>query len=82
MCFDDLLLPETDNVKHPAHYNQSSLECWDAIKASMSDEAFRGFLRGNIFKCIWRCEDKGGAQDVRKAAQYCERLVEELEATE
>lgn len=67
-----------DTVQRPAHYNQSDIECIDAIKASMTDEEFRGFLKGNVQKYVWRSEHKGGAEDYRKAQYYLERLVKEL----
>lgn len=38
----------TDNVNHPAHYTQGGIECIEAIKASMTPEAFRGYLKGNV----------------------------------
>ncbi len=67
-----------DTVQRPAHYNQSGIECIDAIAASMSAEEFRGFLKGNVQKYVWRSEHKGGAEDYRKAQYYLDRLVKEL----
>lgn len=67
-----------DTVQRPAHYNQSGIECIDAIAASMSTEEFRGFLKGNVQKYVWRSEHKGGAEDYRKARYYLDRLVKEL----
>ena len=37
-----------DNVNHPAHYTQGGIECIDALKASMSRDEYRGFLKGNV----------------------------------
>lgn len=42
----------------------------------MTPEEFRGFLRGNAIEYLARCNDKGSVEDVRKAIQYCEKLVE------
>lgn len=67
-----------DTVQRPAHYNQSGIECIDAIAASMTAEEFRGFLKGNVQKYVWRSEHKGGAQDYHKAQYYLNRLVKEL----
>ena len=49
----------TDFVNHPPHY-QGTIECIDAIEASMSAEAFKGSLKANVMKYVWRYETKGG----------------------
>lgn len=69
----------SDNVNHPAHYTQGGIECIEAIKASMSRDAFCGYLKGNALKYIWRYTDKGGVEDLRKAAVYLSWLIEEEE---
>lgn len=63
-----------DKANHPAHYNQGDIECIDAIRASMTLDQFRGFLKGNIIKYTWRFENKGGEVDIEKAAVYLEWL--------
>jgi hypothetical protein len=64
-------------VNHPAHYNQGGIECIAAIRASMSLEAFRGFLKGNQLKYLWRYEAKGKpAEDLAKSNQYGAWLAE------
>ena len=69
-----------DAVNHPSHYAQGSIECIDAMKASMSDEAFKGLLKGNVIKYIWRYEKKvNPLEDLKKAKWYLERLIKELE---
>ena len=42
--------PTSDPVNCPDHYNAGKLECIDAIEASMSVEAFKGYLKGNVEK--------------------------------
>jgi len=74
------LYSEHDPVNKPDHYIGSSIECIDAIKASMSQEAFNGFLKGNMLKYAWRYEKKiAPAEDIKKAIWYATRLVKELE---
>lgn len=70
---------EIDNVNHPTHYTQGGIECIDAIKASMTHEAYFGYLKGNIIKYMWRYENKGGEESLQKAQWYLNRLIEELE---
>ena len=65
-----------DNVNNPAHYNQSGIECISAIKASMSNEQFCGYLKGNIIKYMWRYEDKNKLEDLKKAQWYLNKLIE------
>lgn len=63
-----------DPVNSPNHY-QGSIECIEAIEASMSAEAFKGALKANILKYVWRYEKKNGSEDLRKAQWYLERLI-------
>ena len=70
----------SDNVNHPAHYNQGTIECIDAIKAATGD-GFAAYLRGNVLKYLWRCEHKGGVEDLKKAAFYLDRAIKEMEVS-
>jgi len=63
-----------DMVNSPPHYNDGKLECIDAIEASMEPLAFRGYLKGNVLKYLWRYEKKGGTQDLEKAQWYLTKL--------
>lgn len=68
-----------DPVERPAHYTQGDIECIDAIKAQLSPDEYRGFLRGQVAKYLWRLGRKGSAlEDAQKAQWYLERLVCEL----
>jgi hypothetical protein len=71
----------TDFVNHPPHY-QGSIECIDAIEASMSAEAFKGSLKANVIKYVWRYEAKGGVESLQKAQWYLNRLIVTIEAEE
>lgn len=67
---------DIDMVNHPPHYTGGGVECIDAIRASMSDEAFEGFLKGQVMKYIWRYEKKRKpAEDLGKAEWYLQRLI-------
>ena len=71
----------TDFVNHPPHY-QGAIECIDAIEASMSAEAFKGSLKANVIKYVWRYETKGGVESLQKAQWYLNRLIVTIEAKE
>ena len=68
-----------DMINHPPHYNQGSIECIDAIRAMLSPEEFRGYLRGTSLKYRWRYQYKDGMQDIEKAEWYERRLKEHEE---
>ena len=68
----------SDNVNNPTHYT-GEVECIEAIKSSMSNESFKGYIKGNIIKYIWRYERKNGAEDLLKAQWYVNRLVKEMQ---
>ncbi len=71
-----------DPVNSPSHYASGAIEAIEAIEASMSVEAFKGMLKGNILKYIWRYELKNGAQDLKKAQWYLNRLIVMVETEE
>ena len=64
-----------DNVNKPPHYNQSGIECIDAIQAATGD-GFEYYLQGNIIKYLWRYRYKNGIEDLRKAQWYLNKLIE------
>ena len=71
---------DSDPVNRPPHYTAGGIECIDAIKASMSTEAFLGFLKGNVQKYMWRYEKKvAPVEDLKKAQWYLSKLIEEQE---
>jgi hypothetical protein len=68
-----------DLVNNPAHYTAGGIECIDAIKASMDGAQFKGYLKGNIIKYLWRYELKSNpVQDLEKAQFYLNRLIKEI----
>lgn len=65
-----------DPVAKPEHYASGGIECIDAIQASMSAEEFKGYLKGNAQKYLWRYQNKANpAQDLAKAQWYLNRLA-------
>lgn len=69
----------TDPIHNPAHYTQGSIEAIEAIRAALSPEEYRGFLRGQMIKYVWRAPHKGEYEkDVEKARWYAARLAEAL----
>lgn len=70
----------TDNVNHPSHYTQGSVECIDAMEAAtVNKSGAEAVCTSNIIKYLWRYEAKNGLEDVKKAQWYLNRLIAELE---
>ncbi len=65
----------SNNVDHPAHYNQGEIECIDDVKADLTPEEFRGFLKGSILKYMWRESHKRQDEDLKKAEWYLDYLI-------
>ena len=75
---DAAIAKQHDPVNSPSHYASGGIECIDAIKASMSHEAFLGYLKGNVQKYMWRYEKKvNPSEDLKKARWYLDKLIEE-----
>ena len=64
---------KNDNVNGPAHYRQGGIECIEAIKASMSEEGFRDYLKGNVMKYIWNYMSR--IDDNNKFRQNWEEMI-------
>jgi len=60
-----------DMVNSPPHYLTGGIETIDYIKAKLTAEEFKGYLRGNVLKYASR---KKGGDDMGKAAWYADRL--------
>lgn len=58
------------NVKSPKHYTQG-IEAWDYITSHNM-----GYLEGNIVKYITRYKLKNGFEDLLKAREYLNKLIE------
>ena len=65
-----------DPVEKPMHYAAGSVECIDAIEAQLTPEEFRGYLKGNIAKYMWRERKKGGKESLKKARWYLNKLID------
>ena len=68
---------QEDNVCNPEHYNTGNIECIEAIEESMSSVAYKGYLKGNSMKYLWRYDYKGKqVEDLQKCQWYLARLTQ------
>tara|TARA_B110000858_G_scaffold163666_1_gene189369 strand:- start:1758 stop:1991 length:234 start_codon:yes stop_codon:yes gene_type:complete len=73
-------LETEDLINSPSHYRKGGVECIDAIKAALSKEEFKGYLKAAAIKYIWRENHKeSNIQDLKKSVWYLNRLIQELE---
>lgn len=69
-----------DNVNHPSHYNQSGLECIDAMEAATINKVgLEAVCVAMVIKYLWRYEAKNGIEDAKKALWYLNKLIERME---
>jgi hypothetical protein len=67
--------PEKDTVNSPEHYRVGGIEVIDYIKAKLTPEEFRGYLKGNVLKYTSRAGHKDdAAQDIGKLVWYASKL--------
>ena len=73
------VVTERDAVNHPSHYTAGGIECIEALKAATTRlTGIEAVCTANAIKYLWRWKDKNGAEDIRKAIWYCERLLKEI----
>lgn len=72
---------EIDMVNHPPHYTSSGAtcdKCGDCIEC-IEVTRHMPFNIGNAVKYLWRWQDKGGLEDLKKARWYLEDAIKDLE---
>jgi len=67
-----------DPVNKPSHYNHAGIECIEAIRAALTPEEFRGYIKGNNMKYTWREQYKNGDEDMKKATWYMNYYQEKV----
>jgi len=74
----------SDPMINPSHYKtKSGLETIDVIEAFTEDlQGIEAVDVANIIKYITRYKKKNGLQDCKKAAWYCNHLIQYLERKE
>ena len=65
-----------NNVDHPSHYNHGGKETIEVLKDFLTEDEFKGFLKGNVLKYMHRYKFKNGMEDLNKASWYLDKLKE------
>ena len=63
---------EKNNIK-PNHYGNSEIDVIDFCQANNLD-----FMQGNVIKYVFRYKNKNGLEDLEKAKEYIDRMIENL----
>lgn len=73
----------TDNAKRldeaqvgGSHYRSMAVTPWQFLESCLTPEEFRGYLKGEAIVYLARELQKGGRQDVQKAAHVLQKLLE------
>jgi len=65
------LVNASDNINNPKHYTAGGVETIDYLKAKLTPEEYKGFLKGNIIKYLSRSKHKNAEIEDYKKAQWC-----------
>lgn len=68
-----------DVVNHPSHYTSGKIEVISIMEDQLTDEEYRGYIKGQVIKYVTRERHKNGLEDLKKAAWYLNRLIKRLE---
>jgi hypothetical protein len=69
--------PQMDPV-NPSHYKKGDIECIDAIRSMLTEDEWRGFLKGTSVAYLWRLGHKDAVeQDARKTLWYVSWLAKQ-----
>jgi hypothetical protein len=60
------------------HYRQMEVQPWDALKAWLTPEEYRGYQKGTAISYLARERSKGGDTDIRKAVHHLIKLAEDM----
>lgn len=72
----------SDNVNHPKHYTAGKIEVIRIMEDQLTDEEYRGYIKGQVIKYITRERNKNGLEDLKKARWYLDRLIKKMEKEE
>ena len=64
-----------DNVNHPKHYSETSLECIDIMIITFGADVVAMNCCINCFKYLFRYESKNGVEDLKKAEWYLNKCL-------
>ena len=77
MKFKEIGIEKSENDSiNPNHYVFGGIETIEYLKAKLTPEEYRGFLKGNVLKYVSREAEKNGLEDLKKDKWYLDKLIE------
>lgn len=71
---------EFDPVTKPSHYaGHTGIDCKTAVESMLGTEAYVSHMQACVFEYIWRWRYKNGIEDIKKARECIENMLEALE---
>ena len=62
---------------NPDHYKQGKVECIDALEAATTNlMGLDAVCTANAIKYLWRWQEKGGVEDLKKSIWYINKLID------
>lgn len=74
-------MPEHSTTE-PSHYKELAIDPLEYMSVNFTNEAYMGFLEGNILKYVTRYKMKNGVEDLKKARYYLDLLIDRQEMRE
>lgn len=69
-----------DPIYNPYHYCRGKVKCIDAIASATTGlQGMEAVCTANALKYIWRWKFKDGIKDLKKAKEYIDKLILEVE---
>jgi hypothetical protein len=62
----------------PSHYKGKTIQVFDVLNEFLTTEENHGFYVGNIIKYVVRFKGKNGKEDLLKAREYLNKLIDSL----
>lgn len=77
-------MEQFDNITKPKHYQgKYGMEAMDVVRNFIWDlNSVQAYFWGNVVKYLLRFQKKNGVEDLKKARQHLDWLIEEMEKTD
>lgn len=70
---------KNDVVNHPSHYTAGKIEVIRIQEDQLTEDEYRGYIKGQVIKYVTRERHKNGLEDLKKAQWYLNRLIKYME---
>lgn len=68
-----------DPVTKPSHYaGHTGIDCKAAMESMLGTEAYVSHMQACAFKYLWRWKDKNGVEDLKKARECIDNMLDAL----